>query len=57
MKCIFCDKELEPDEEETGTCSTCYEVMQSIHPKSKLKWRLKCHKENAKKLKLRKQEQ
>lgn len=52
MKCSTCDKKLELDEEEKGVCSTCLEAMKFLHPKSKkLNARLKCHKENAKKLK------
>ena len=49
MKCIICGKELAPGEKEE--CSTCKNFMESKHPKSKLKARLKLHKENAKKLK------
>ena len=57
MKCIMCGNNLEGREEESGFCDSCYKFMTIKYPTSKLKWRLKCHKENAKKLKLRKQEQ
>jgi len=53
----MCGNNLEGREEESGFCDSCYKFMTIKYPTSKLKWRLKCHKENAKKLKLRKQEQ
>ena len=50
MKCFICGKELSEGEEEV--CSTCLKFMKLKYSKSKkLNERLKCHKEQAKKLK------
>lgn len=50
MKCFICGKELSEGEEEV--CSTCLEAMRSKYSNDKkLNARLKCHKEQAKKLK------
>jgi hypothetical protein len=50
MKCFICEKELSEGEEEV--CSTCKDFMKSKYSKSKkLNARLKCHKEQAEKLK------
>lgn len=50
----MCGKELAPGEGEVyeGVCDSCIGAMKFLHPKSKkLNARLKCHKEQAKKLK------
>ena len=50
----MCEKDLAPGEGEVyeDVCDSCLEAMQMKYPKSKkLNARLKCHKEQAKKLK------
>jgi len=52
MKCITCGKKIEKDEGDV--CETCFSVLKHKYPnEKKLKRRLKCHKEQTKKLKKR----